>query len=330
MRYRRRVQAAFVTGGTGFLGLNLVALLREQGVRVVAVHRKGSDTRRLVELGAELVQSELDDGGALAAAMPDEVDAVFHMAGDLSWWKLHEKEQERVNVGGTRNVVQAALTRRAKRFIHTSSVAAYGLGHAVVTERTPSTAARSPIGYVRTKWLGEREVDQGIARGLSAVILNPANIMGAYDTRSWARLFFLLRDRKLPGVPPGSASYCHAREVVKSLVEAVTRRRTGERYLLGGTDATYAEVAVIMGELLGVEPPRPVPALVLKTLGQINEWVSHVTRKEPDVTRGNAELVCSRWSVDPSKAEKELGFRRVPLRQMIEDSFQWLKREKLL
>jgi dihydroflavonol-4-reductase len=324
------MQTAFVTGATGFLGLNLVAQLRQAGWKVIAIHRESSSTKRLEGLGAELRKAGLDDPSTLARAMPEEVNAVFHVAGDVSWSKLHGERQRRVNVDGTRHLVEAALLRKAKRLIHTSSVAAYGLGHAVIDERTPSTAADSSIGYVRTKWLGQEEVRKGIREGLSAVILNPANIMGQYDTTGWARLFRLLKEGKLPGVPPGSASYCHVRDVARAHIEAVTKGRSGEQYLLGGADATYVEVTAIMAELLGVKAPRPAPAFVLKALGRINDWVSYITRREPDITAANAELVCSRWRVDCSKAEKELGLRRATLREMVEDSFRWLQEEKLI
>ncbi len=324
------MQTAFVTGGTGFLGLNLVELLKGEGWRVVAIHRSGSSIERLKELGAELVPVGLDDTRALAAAMPEGVDAVFHVAGDLSMWRGNDARQYKVNVEGTRNVVEAALERGARRFIHTSSVAAYGLGNPVVDERTPSTALESSNGYFRTKWLGEQEVRKGIQNGLDAVIMNPGNIMGPYDTTSWARMFRLLKDGKLPGVPPGSGSFCHVREVAGAHLSAVAKGRSGENYLLGGTDATYVELVRIMADLLGKKAPGAVPSIVLKSLAQVNDWVSHFTKKEPDISPGNAELVCASWRIDSSKAMSELGFHAVALREMTEDSHKWLVAKGLL
>jgi dihydroflavonol-4-reductase len=321
---------AFVTGGTGFVGLNLVEQLRQTGWRVVAVHRANSSTQRLEALGAEMRQAELDQPQELAQAMPEAVDAVFHVAGDLSWSKLNDERQRRVNVDGTRHVVEAALLRRAKRFVHTSSVAAYGTGHRLYDEQTKSTAAGSSVGYVRTKWLGEEEVRKGIEKGLSAVILNPAHVMGPYDTTGWASLIRLLKQGKLPGVPPGSASFCHVHEVAGAHISAVTKGRTGGNYLLGGADATYLQATTIMAELLGLKVPRTIPGVVLKSLGLFNDVVSSFTRTEPELTLASARLLSSTWRVDCSKAEKGLGFRRVPLRQMVEDSVRWLEKEKLL
>jgi nucleoside-diphosphate-sugar epimerase len=324
------MKTAFVTGGTGFVGLNLVALLKEQGWRVIAIHRKSSNTKYLSALGPELRECGIDDTARLVETMPEGVDTVFHVAGDISWWRGHDARLVRTNVDGTRHVVEAALARKAKRLVHTSSVAAFGLGHDVVSERTPSSAAASPLAYVRTKWLGEEEVKKAIAKGLDAVILNPGNIVGPFDTTSWARLFQMLKRGKLPGVPPGSGSYVHAREVARAHIEAATKGATGEQWLLGGADATYAELVSIMAELMGVKAPRAIPAWILRTMGIVNDGVSRVTRKEPDITAGNATLVCSRWSIDSAKAERDLGLARVPLRTMVEDSYKWLAAEGLL
>jgi nucleoside-diphosphate-sugar epimerase len=314
---------AFVTGGTGFLGSNLVSLLKEEGWQVIAMHRGTTSADRLTTLGAEPRSAELDDVESLKRAMPEGVDAVFHVAASISWWRFDREQQERVNVGGTRNVAEAALARGAKRFVHTSSVAAYGIDQTNIDERTPSTAGKSPFGYVRTKWLAEQEVRKALQKGLTAVIVNPTNIMGPYDRTGWARLFRMLKEGKLPGVPPGSGSWCHSREVARAHLAAVTQGKVGENYLLGGADGTYAELTTMMAELLGVKPPRPVPGLVLKAVGTVNEWLSIFTRKEPDMTYGSAVVVCSSWRVDSSKAVRELGYVPRSLREMTEDSYRW-------
>jgi nucleoside-diphosphate-sugar epimerase len=316
---------AFVTGGTGFLGSNLVSLLKEQGWQVIAMHRGTTRPDGLTALGAETRTAELDDVESLKRAMPEGVDAVFHVAASISWWRFDREQQERVNVGGTRNVAEAALARGAKRFVHTSSVAAYGIDQTSIDERTPSTAAKSPFGYVRTKWLAEEEVRKAVQKGLSAVIVNPTNIMGPHDRTGWARLFRMLKEGKLPGVPPGSGSWCHSREVAGAHLAAVTQGKIGENYLLGGAEGTYAELATMMAELLGVKPPRPVPGAVLKAVGTVNEWLSIFTRKEPDMTYGSAMIVCSSWRADSSKAVRELGYVPRSLREMTEDSYRWQK-----
>jgi nucleoside-diphosphate-sugar epimerase len=325
------MRTAFVTGGTGFLGLNLVdTLIRDGGYRVIAIHRPNSNLRFLSRLGAELRVSGIDDAQRLTEVMPEGVDAVFHVAGDVSWWTGHRERQRRANVDGTRNVVEAALQRRAKCFIHTSSTAAYGLGHDLIREDTKSTAPQCGIGYFETKWEGEQVVRQGIARGLHAMIMNPSNILGPYDTTSWGRIFGQIKANKLPGLPPGSGSFCHARAVVAAHLAAVANGRVGENYLLGGTDASYVELGALVAECLGKRPPRALPAPLVRAFGHFNDLLSMLTQKEADLTAQSARVVCSHFRCDASKAIKELGFRPAPLRDMVNDSYQWLLKEGLI
>jgi dihydroflavonol-4-reductase len=203
------MKTAFVTGATGFVGTNLVRLLLARGWHVRALCRVRPDGSLPRIEGVEVKAGDITDGAAVLAAMPDAPDAVFHVAASLSLWAGGRAEQDRTNVGGTREVVAAALERRAKRFIHTSSVAAFGLHDGRIDETTSSNAAAQTFNYVRTKFLAEEEIRLGIQRGLPAVILNPANIIGPDDRRGWGRLFLLVQAGKLPGVPPGRASFAH-------------------------------------------------------------------------------------------------------------------------
>jgi nucleoside-diphosphate-sugar epimerase len=231
-------KTAFVTGATGFVGINLVSALRDAGWNVTALHRKTSNTRYLAPLGAALVVGDITDRASLERGMPENVDAVFHVAASLSLEGRGDAQQTRINVEGTRNVVEVALAKNAKRFIHTSSMAAYGLQDGDVDETTRSTALDTPINYFRTKRLAEEEVDRGIANGLDAVIVNPSNIVGPYDTQSWARMFKLVHTGTLPGVGPGSGSFCHVREVVGAQPPRTAAARASATSSVAPTRAT--------------------------------------------------------------------------------------------
>jgi dihydroflavonol-4-reductase len=320
----------FLTGGTGFLGMNLARQLVAQGDRVVAIHRPTSDardTRELASLGAELVLCGLDDTDALVRCMPEEVDVVYHVAGDISWWSRHAGRQRKTNVVGTRNMVEAALRRRARRFIHTSSIAAFGLHEGVVREDTPSNAESTPFGYFRSKRQGELEVLEGIKRGLAAVIMNPGNIVGPYDVTGWARLVLLMDRGKLPAVSPGRGSFCHASEVARAHIAAATRGRVGEHYLLGGADASFVELAAAIARQLGRRPPRTLPAFAVRLLGAANDCISLFTGKEADITRQNADVFSRTVLCDSSKAIRELGYVPRTIDDMVGDAVAWLRSE---
>jgi nucleoside-diphosphate-sugar epimerase len=324
-------RVAFVTGANGFLGLNLVETLLAQGWRVIALHRAGADLKYLQRLEAERVAGDVTDAPSLRRAMPPGVDAVFHVAGDTSVWSGNNAAQDRVNIDGTRNVVGAALEKRARRFVHTSSISAYGRQRGRIDESTAQRGAESPVNYERSKFLGEAAVRAGLARGLDAVILNPAGIVGRYDTRSWARLVTMVAAGTLPGAPPGVRSFCHVREVALAHVAAAERGRTGENYLLGGTDASFLEFLREIGAALGRPvPARATPGWVLCALGAFGEIKGRLTGRPPALTPEAVRLVTGDMTCDCSKAMRELGYRARPLSEMVAECVGWMAAEGLL
>ena len=322
---------AFVTGATGFVGLNLVEQLLARGWRVIALHRAGSDTRYLSRMSAERALGDITEPDSLLRALPEGTDAVFHVAGDINLWSRRNAAQDRINIEGTRHMVAAALARGARRFLHTSSVSAYGLQRGRLDEHTPMLGKYSFVNYNRSKHLAEEEVRAGIARGLDAVILNPGAILGPYDTRGYARLVAMVAAGTLPGVPPGALPFCDVREVAKAHVAAFERGRSGENYLLGGADATFLELVREMGAALGRPvPARATPAWVLRLLGAFGALRGAVTGLEPRLTPEMARQAARELSCDCSKAERELGYRPVPLREMVASCVGWMRAEGLL
>jgi nucleoside-diphosphate-sugar epimerase len=184
-------RTAFVTGATGFLGLNLVGELTTLGWTVLALHRAQSNLTCLKGFPVRLVEGSIEDAASLERALPEGVDVVFHVAGDVSFWAQNNARQTRTNVEGTRNVVAAALLRGVKRLVHTSTTGVYGLPTQPFDETAPHLGKHSWFHYQHTKALAEEEVRLGISRGLDAVLLNPANIIGPYDLHNWSRLIRL-------------------------------------------------------------------------------------------------------------------------------------------
>jgi len=318
-------RTAFVTGASGFVGSNLCEELLAQGWRVTAMHRADRDPGLLLRLPVERVIGDVTDYRALRAAMPERVDAVFHVAGNTSLWARHRVEQLRVNVKGTRNVVRAALESGAGRLIHTSSLVAYGMNGGTVTEDTPSSGLGSPIAYVRSKALAEREIRRGLSKGLDAVILNPGHVIGRYDLRNWSRVFRMVDAGQLPTVPAGGGSFCHVRSVVRAHVAAVDRGRCGSHYVLGGADSSYGGVVRQVARMRGQRPRViPLPLLALQTLARVDEWVSPLLRREPDLTRDALALLSSNLYCRNTRAVAELGYEPKPLAEILDDCHRWL------
>jgi len=322
---------AFVTGATGFLGTNLIEQLRADNWNVTAIFRSDAKTAHLKKLKVNLLPGTIDDKKALINAMPASVDAVFHVAADTSFWQGNNAKQTRTNVDGTRNVVEAAIEKEAKRFIHTSTVAVYGLTSTKSTEQSPHLGKSSKINYLHTKALAEEEVRKGIKAGLDAVILNPANIVGPHDANNWGRSFSIVLENQLPAIPPGKGSFAHAVQVAKAHIAAVEKGKTGENYNLGGPTATYQECFELIAKLMSVPlTAKPAPAIVIQLAGGFNSFSSQFTKKRPTITWEIAEVLCAGTACDSTKAERELGYKTVSLERMFSDCYQWLASQGLI
>lgn len=325
------MKTAFVTGGTGFLGINLVKQLVEGGWQVTALHRKNSNLSFLNRFDVLLKEGAITDKNSLLAVMPESVDAVFHVAGNTSMWSKMNDQQYQDNVIGTRNMVEVALLKNAKRFIHTSSISAYGHHEQLVDETTVSNALESPINYCKTKYLAELEVDKAIANGLDAVFVNPCDIMGPFDSHNWAQMILAVYNDDVPGIPTGSGNFCHVDDVAKGHISAFEKGRTGERYLLAGTDASFKEVFNTIQRLMDKKETQFIlPKWVMEVVVPFYIMQSKFNGKEPILTPEKVAEMTLPKHVTAKKAMSELDYRITPLETCIRDSYEWLRQENLL
>jgi nucleoside-diphosphate-sugar epimerase len=318
---------AFVTGASGFVGSEVAIQLCDAGWDVTASRRSTSGKRGLEDYPIRWVETDLHDPARLREDMPEGIDCVFHVAGNLTFWPREYDAQYRDNVLGTRNVVDAALHNGAGKFVYTSSGAAYGQIKAPYTEERRSKALVSPVNYDRTKWLGEQEVRVGIADGLDGVILNPFAVLGPRD-HNFTILFKQIATGKLPAVMPAKTSFCHIREVGRAHLLAYDKGRTGENYLLGGPNATQLELAEVIAEVAGVKPPRyELPVSLFWVLGAAAEVVAAVNKRPPKLSRSFSKAFRHCWYASSDKAIEELGYDPPSLREIAEDTLAWLRAE---
>lgn len=322
-------KTAFVTGGNGFVGANLVHELVRQGWDVTVFHRAGSDLWRLKGLRLKLKEGSFQDPATVVAAMPQGVDAVFHAAAKISFWNGDDALMQRDNVEATKVMVESALKRKAKRFIHTSTVSVYGFSEKQIDETFPHEGLKSPIGYLRTKAEAEEVVREGIRRGLNAVILNPSNVMGPFKRDSMVQSMLNLKPGMTLKAPPGGTSFAHSVEVAKAHVAAVTKGKKGENYILAGADADWVEVYSTIPKVVGVEAKvQALPKFPLQVGAQVFQLLSIVTRKAPFVTPELVEWLSPRFSYDSRKAVKELGYKTRTIKQMLEDLWENISKRK--
>lgn len=317
---------AFLTGGTGFVGRNLAEVLSEAGWRVTALVRPGSKAGHLEELGIETVEGRLEEAESLRAAMPEALDVVFHVAAVTSPWRGHRVRQWRTNVEGTRNMLRAAKEKAAGRFVHTSTIAVYGHQAGRFDESAEKHGRGSWIGYVNSKAHAEAAVLEAAQGGLDAVILNPGHILGRYDSHNWARMFRMVRDDTLPGVPPGAGCFANVREVAEAHLKAAEVGAKGENYLLGGPHESFLALVREIARILDIEPPeKTLPAIAIKTAARLKDLASRFTGKPPDLTPEGAYLVCQDENFSSAKAKGTLDYGYRPIADSLIESYAWLK-----
>ena len=318
----------FVTGATGFLGINLIHTLARQGHEIHAIYRNSASIDALSHLNVHWYKGDILDELSLAKACPEGIDWFFHLAADTSMWSQLNDQQTKINVQGTANVLACAVKKKVKRFIHTSSIAAYGIHHGqCISESSEQLGGQSFANYYRSKFEAECLVKQTVVNeGLQAVILNPCHLLGAWDSHNWSQMITMVANEVLPAVPPGRGSFCHIQAVADAHIAAAERGRVGENYILSGIDATFEEfiqtIAVVVGKPVS---KKPLPAWLLRLAAQVMNIVSFITRKEPDLTPEKILIICDEMLVSSEKAQRELDYvANIPLEQMIRDSYEWL------
>jgi len=317
---------AFVTGGTGFVGSNLVRELHRQDWEITILTRPTSSLDDLRDLPVHVKTGYLGDARSVLEAMPEKPNAVFHVAASTNVWSGNNDDQDRINIGGTRNVIEAAMERQAGRLIYTGSFTTWGFQDIVLTEHSPRSDASDWINYVRTKYIAETLVKEAVRQSkLDAVILSPAHILGPGDRRNWSRMMRMVQHDKLPGIPPGSGPFSDVREVAKAHVAAYTRAEAGETYLLGGEHASFLRVIQIVAEILGKPiPAKANPAWQLRAAAWVKALIANLTDKEPDITPESAVMIIQNIRCDSSRAQRELDYRFTPIRPLLQDTIDWL------
>lgn len=318
-----------VTGGTGFIGSQLVAALVRRGDHVRVLHRAGSDLMALNEIpDVEHAIGDILDGEAVGRAVQG-CDLVFHVAALSSYWRAQRDAIYRVNVEGTRVVMEACLAARVPRVVFTSSVAAIGmrLDGRPADETTDFDRTSSRLAYADSKHRAEAVVGRLVQLGLDAVIVNPAAVFGPGDHHliSGSMIVEFAR-RGLPAVPPGGLCVVDVDAVVQGHLAAAERGRTGERYILGGENLSFQQIAATICAVVGRPPPlRTIPSWVIPPAALAIDLFNRIKPGPPTVSGDQARLSMHRIFFDSGKAVRELDYPLLPFRGAVERAYAWYK-----
>jgi nucleoside-diphosphate-sugar epimerase len=324
----------FVTGATGFLGGEIVKQLISRGHRVSALVRSLDKANLLRMLGVELHLGDITDRESLRAPMSG-ADGVFHVA---AWYKVgvRHPDAERINVDGTRNVLETMRELGVARGVYTSTVAVFSDTRGRVPDETYRYDGPHLSEYDRTKWKAHYEVAAPMMRaGLPLVIVQPGVIYGPGDTGALrTALVDLLRGRLF--ATPRRTAFCwgYVEDTARGHLQAMDQGRPGEAYIISGPRHTFEEAFDLAAGIARVRRPlvHPGPRL-MRALAAAMRVLDSVVELPPQLTPEALRVVAGTTYFGASdKAVRELGFTARPLAegldQTIEHELRLLQRSR--
>jgi dihydroflavonol-4-reductase len=324
-----------VTGATGFVGSAVARLLDARSLAVRVLARPTSPRRNLEGLNCEVVLGDMTDASAMNRALGG-VRFLFHVAADYRLWAPNSSEIIRNNREGTLAVMQAALDQGVERIVYTSSVATLRAANGSVSvDETASLAEGEGIGsYKKSKVLAERLVERMVAeQALPAVIVNPSTTIGQRDLRPTptGRILIEAACGRIPVFADTGLNLVHVDDVAAGHLTAMEKGRIGERYILGGQNASLREMLAAIAKLAGRKPPTiNIPRAPIYPLAYAAEALGRITGKEPFLTVDALEMASHYMFFTSAKAELELGYTARPYAEALRDALDWFRRAGML
>jgi dihydroflavonol-4-reductase len=316
-----------VTGAAGHAGANLVRALAAEGRPVRAlVHL---DREALEGLSVEVVKGDICDLDSLLKAF-EGAEVVYHLAARISIGNDPWSLLEAVNVGGTRNVVEACLQCGVRRLVHFSSI------HTLIdtatdvplNESNPLVESRRYPPYDRSKAMAERELQRGIEKGLDAIIISPTAIIGPHDYKPshFGEALLRLANGRLPALVSGGFDWVDVRDVIKGAMRAEKMAPTGAKYLLSGHWVSLRQVAKMTEELTGVKAPGSVCPMWLARVGvPFITAFDLLARRRPLYTSVSLQALRGHRRISHQKATRELDYQPRPFRETLIDTLKWFE-----
>lgn len=324
----------FVTGGTGFLGNNLIRQLLERGYTVRALARTKEKAQTVLKgLEVEVVEGDMQDIPGFAARL-EGCDLMFHTAAYFSEFFQpgdHGPRLEAVNVTGTVRLLEAAERAGVRRAVHTSSDGVIGVkqGGSGGDEDTPPSVRQLRNLYFRSKVEADLAVAHFLKRSqLEVVTVMPGWMHGPGDAAPTeaGKIVLQLLGRRLPGLLDGGGSTVDVRDVARGMIAAAERGVNGGRYILGGRYVSFEELATTLARVTGVSAPTVrIPSFVLETLARIAERAAVLTNRPTNITLDGVRTLHLKLDVSSERAVRDLGVSFRPLEDTLRDAVAWFE-----
>jgi len=282
-----------------------------------------------VKLDVERVDGDLRDADSLARAVAG-CGAVFHVAADYRLWARDTGEMYRSNVEGTRNLLAAARNAGVERFVYTSTVGCIGMpGDSPGNETTPVGIEDMLGAYKRSKFMAEQVALEAGRGGMQVVTVNPTTPVGEQDVKPTptGRIVLDFLKRKFPAYVETGLNLVDVRECARGHLAAFEKGRSGERYILGGENLTLKQILDRLGRITGLPSPKvKLPYFFAFATGVVDEMITgRLLNGEPRATIDTVRMGSKKMFASSDKAERELGWKTVPVEGALRRAVDWFK-----
>jgi len=292
--------------------------------------RASSNLKNLQGLNADTVTGDLRDPASLEKALAG-CDTVFHVAADYRLWVRDPHQMYRANVEGTRALLDAARKNAVQRIVYTSSVATIGFtsnGH-TADEDSPVSLDDMIGHYKRSKFMAEQIALEAGRSGMHVVTVNPTTPVGEQDVKPTptGRIVLDFLKRKFPAYVETGLNLVDVRDCARGHVAALEKGKSGERYILGGENLTLKQILDKLAAITGLSSPRvKLPYIFAFATGIIDETINgRMLNKEPRATVDAVRMGKKMMFATSAKAERELGWKIVPVDDALRRAVVWFR-----
>jgi dihydroflavonol-4-reductase len=315
-----------VTGAAGFLGSHVTRQLVARGDEVRVLLRPSSTNRAIADLSLEYVTGDLRDSASLDRAMKG-VKRVFHVAADYRLWAKRSREIYDSNVGGTKNLLDAAKRARVEQIIYTSTVATIAVDRPQLPNESTDAKLEEMVGhYKRSKWMAEREALNAAKSGLPVIVAMPTTPVGPWDWKPTptGKIILDFLNGKMPGYVETGLNFVGVEECAAGHLLLAEKGKVGERYLLGGENLTLKAMLDRLAKITGLRAPMlKIPHGLALGVAYANTMFSRLVGREPGIPIEGVKIARHMMFVDCSRAKRELGFQAGPVSAALERAVRW-------
>jgi dihydroflavonol-4-reductase len=315
-----------VTGAAGFLGSHVARQLVASGETVRVLLRASSSNRAIADLPLEYVTGDLRDKASLERAAAG-MQRIFHVAADYRLWAKNKQDIYDSNVGGTRNLLEAAKQAGIEKFIYTSTVATIAVDRPELPTEATNAKLEEMVGhYKRSKWQAEEEVRSAARAGFPAVIAMPTTPVGPWDWKPTptGKIILDFLNGKMPGYVETGLIFVGVEDCAAGHLLVGEKGKIGERYLLGAENLTLKGLLDALEKITGLPAPKlKIPHGLALGVAYASTAFSRLMGREPGIPVEGVKIARHMMFVDCARAQRELGFKPAPVAAALERAVRW-------